>query len=103
EGIESAGPLAKACNAGEGEASAIPASASPAAGQTTSAPATASNAPRPTSPGPMALHDGALAAGAYAVQPFAGPDAQGICAEQPTCTESPADDSTRVTFTGTDC
>ena len=47
----------------------------------------------------MALHDGALAAGAYTVQPFAGPDAQGICAEQPTCTESPADDSIRVTFT----
>jgi hypothetical protein len=47
----------------------------------------------------MALHDGALAAGAYTFQPFAGPDAMGLCAGQPACKESPADDSIRVTIT----
>jgi hypothetical protein len=47
----------------------------------------------------MALHDGALAAGTYTFQPFAGPDAQGICASQPACKESPADDSIRITYT----
>jgi hypothetical protein len=94
--------LATACSAGQGVASPTPASASLAAGPTTSAPATASGSsasPSATSPGPMALHDGALAAGAYTFQPFAGPDAMGLCAGQPACKESPADDSIRVTIT----
>ena len=94
--------LATACSAGQGVASATPASASLAAGPSTSAPATASGpsaSPSPTSAGPMALHDGALAAGVYTFQPFAGRDAMGLCAGQPACKESPADDSIRITYT----
>jgi hypothetical protein len=61
--------------------------------------ATPSPTPSP-SPSPATIPEGPLAAGAYTFQPFAGPDAQGICAGQPTCTESLADDdSIRVTFT----
>jgi hypothetical protein len=61
--------------------------------------ATPSPTPSP-SPSPATIPEGPLAAGAYTFQPFAGPDAQGICAGQPACTESLADDdSIRVTFT----
>jgi hypothetical protein len=47
----------------------------------------------------MPLHDGTLAAGTYTFQPFAGPDVMGLCASQPACKESPADDSIRITYT----
>jgi hypothetical protein len=94
--------LATACSAGQGVASPTPASASLATGPTTSAPATASGSsasPSATSTGPMPLHDGTLAAGTYTFQPFAGPDVMGLCASQPACKESPADDSIRITYT----
>jgi hypothetical protein len=90
--------LASACSAGQGVASPSPASASLAA-EPTSAPTTASNAPPSRSPGPLALPEGALAAGTYTFQPFAGRDALGLCAGQPGCKESPDDDSIRITFT----
>ena len=93
--------LATACSAGQGVASATPGAASLAA-EPTSAPTTASGSsasPSATSPGPIALHDGALAAGTYTFQPFAGPDVLGLCASQPARKESPADDSIRITYT----
>ena len=93
--------LATACSAGQGVASATPGAASLAA-EPTSAPTTASGSsasPSATSAGPMALHNGALAAGTYTFQPFAGPDVLGLCASQPACKESPVDDSIRITYT----
>jgi hypothetical protein len=40
-----------------------------------------------------------IAAGTHTVTPFVGPDAAGVCAGQAGCSESPADDSIRITFT----
>ena len=54
--------------------------------------------PTPT-PSPMAIHQGTLAAGTYVMTPFAGPNPEGVCVPQATgCTESPADDSIRISF-----
>ena len=56
--------------------------------------------PSPTpSPSPNAFHEGALPAGTYAMTPFVGVNGLGVCSGQAGCTESPADDSIRVTFT----
>lgn len=52
------------------------------------------------SPSPIAIHVGTLAAGTYTMTPFAGPNGEGVCIPEVTgCTESPADDSIRITFT----
>jgi hypothetical protein len=91
--------LTTACNAGQGTASPTTAVARSAAGPETSAPTTASIAPPSRSPRSLALPEGALAAGTYTFQPFAGRDALGLCAGQPGCKESPADDSIRITLT----
>ncbi len=51
---------------------------------------------------PAAFRNGPLSAGAYVMTPFTGvpPDTSGLCmAADPSCTESPADDSIRLTFT----
>jgi hypothetical protein len=62
---------------------------------------TPSPSPSPTpTPSPIAIHEGTLAAGTYVMTPFAGPGAEGVCMPEATgCTESPADDSIRVTLT----
>jgi len=61
---------------------------------------TPSPTPSPTpTPSPMAIHSGSLAAGTYVITPFAGPSAEGMCMPEATgCTESPADDSIRLTY-----
>lgn len=60
--------------------------------------ATPTAAPLPSAT-PAALVDGPLAAGRYVIAPFAS--GNGICLgdQQPGCSESPADDTIRVTFT----
>lgn len=71
---------------------------SPTASQTSPAASPTSPAARPTFP--AALVDGPLAPGTYFTLPFAS--GNGMCLgddSQPGCTESPADDTIRVTFT----
>lgn len=51
------------------------------------------------SPSPLSFHDGTLAAGTYVVSPFTGPRSSTVCLGQAGCTEDPADDSIRLTFT----
>ena len=62
--------------------------------------------PRPTasptpSPSPVALTEGSLAAGTYVTMPFGanGEGTLGVCQGQPGCTENPADDTIRISFT----
>lgn len=62
---------------------------------------TPSPTPSPTpTPSPAEIRQGSLAAGTYAMTPFAGPNAEGVCMPQASgCIESPADDSIRLTLT----
>ena len=68
---------------------------------TTTAPlSTTASAPPTTTAEPEALPGGVLEAGTYVVAPF-GSDSDGVCMTPPQdgCSESPADDSIRFTFT----
>lgn len=62
---------------------------------------TTSPSPSPSpSASPMAFYEGSLAAGTYTTTPFSAADALGVCVPEALgCTESPADDSIKVTFT----
>jgi hypothetical protein len=53
------------------------------------------------SPSPVALTEGPLAAGTYVTTPFVanGEGTLGVCYTQPGCTEDPADDAIRISFT----
>ena len=93
--------VAGACGPGQGSITGSVASPTPAPTLTTEPSKGMSNTPRTPTPSPTPEVIGErIAAGTHTARPFAGAvDVAGICAGQAGCTESPADDSIRITFT----